>query len=62
MLLLIVMRNIVIILQQIFSRIHLKREWEVTILEIIYTLLYKNGTEEKFTFIDGRKLGGKKKD
>ena len=55
------MRNIFFVLLQIFSRIHLKGEWEVTILEITYPSLYQNGTEEKFTFIDGRKFGRKKK-
>ena len=36
------------------KQIHLKGEWEVAISEILYPSLYQNGTEGKFTFIDGR--------
>ena len=34
---------------------HPKGEWEVAISEISYPSLYRNVTEGKFTFIEGRK-------
>ena len=43
------------------EQIHLKREWEVTILEISYAFLYQNITEGNFTFVDGREISEEKR-
>ena len=38
------------------KQIHLKGEWEFAISEIPYPSLYRNITEGKFTFVEGRDI------
>ena len=40
---------------------HLKGEWGVAVSETLYTSLYQNVTEGKFTFIDDRESPEEKK-